>query len=289
MKLKIPKLDVGWFSRGGAAATKRSKAWVKYAVLGASFYVIFLLISVPANWLAWGISKYSLGATAITQPNGTIWNGSGHLVMAYPRSRAHDFGKIQWTVNPLWWLTGRARVKLNALDKNISGKLTIQRTFGNTSLIDSKTSLPATVIEKFYAPAGLLSPSGQVIIKTDSFSYDDTGVTGELDAEWNNAGSALSPVNPLGDYHLNIKGKGKTAAITLKTKKGDLQMVGKGTWNVIGSGLVNFGGTANPANKKAELEPLLKLFGRDMGNGRRLLKLRTTIKLPGSRKAAPNK
>ncbi|GMR18043.1 MAG: type II secretion system protein N [Gammaproteobacteria bacterium] len=256
-----------------------SSPWVKYLALGIVFYCLFLIASIPATWLSWGLSKYSNGVLAITQPEGSLWSGQGHVIASYMRSSPHDFGLTEWSINPLWWLTGRLQLDLRGLDKDLQADIRIRRSFSGTTLRNSRLLVPASFIAKLYAPAGLFSPEGRIEVHASTLSLSEDGLGGRLVINWSDAGSALSPVKPLGDYSLVLEGKGKTGELKLTTRNGDLELTGQGKWNVTGNGLLSFNGTANPRTRKSELEPLLKLLGRDLGNGRRLLRFNTRISL----------
>ena len=258
---------------------KVRKPWVAYAALGVSLYVIFLLATLPAAWLAWAINKYSNGALILSQPTGSVWRGSAELLSRYPPSQAQALGRTEWRINPLWLAAGRVRIKAQTLGSRIQGRGLVQLTPGTVRLQETRLAIPASLASQFYAPASLASLKGNFSIDISDLRLDNDGLQGQVEVRWLDAGSALSPVQPLGDYRVTLVGKGKTANINLNTVSGDLELSGRGIWNVTGNGQVRFNGTASPRNRAKELEPMLKLLGRDLGGGRRLLKLNTRITL----------
>ncbi len=259
------------------AQAKARKPWVAYTVLGVGLYVIFLLATLPAAWLAWAVNKYSGGALTLSQPNGSVWRGSAEVLTRYPPAQARALGRTEWRINPLWLAAGRLRIKAQTLGSRIQGRGVIQLTPATVRLQDTRLAIPASLASQFYAPASLASLKGNFSIDISDLRLDSDGLIGQAEIRWLDAGSALSPVQPLGDYRVTLVGKGKIANITLATVSGDLELNGRGTWNVTGNGQVRFNGTASPRNRAEELEPMLKLLGRDLGGGRRLLKLNTRV------------
>ena len=53
---------------------------------------------------------------------------------------------------------------------------------------------------------------------------------GDATLRWRAAGSALTPVSPLGDYEVHFKAVGAAVHAELRTLAGPLQLDGKGTW-----------------------------------------------------------
>ena len=71
------------------------KPWVAYTALGLALYVIFLLATLPAAWLAWSINKYSNGALTLSQPTGSVWRGSAELLTRYPPTQVQALGRTE--------------------------------------------------------------------------------------------------------------------------------------------------------------------------------------------------
>ena len=101
-------------------------------------------------------------------------------------------------------------------------------------------------------------------------------MTGGGDIQWQNAGSSLTTVQPLGSYRLDIAAAGKTANLKLSTSQGVLDLTGLGQWH-LQTGQIQLTGTATPRERAGELEPLLNLFGQDQGNGKRALALNARL------------
>lgn len=91
-------------------------------------------------------------------------------------------------------------------------------------------------------------------------------------------------MQPLGDYHLEIAGAGKTPELKLNTARGALDLIGQGQWQ-IASGWVQLAGSASARERVGELEPLLKLLGADQGNGKQQLTINGNV--PGRQQMLP--
>ena len=84
--------------------------------------------------------------------------------------------------------------------------------------------------------------------------------------QWRGAGSALTPVAPLGDYELRLDGSGTAVRASLRTLVGPLRLEGSGSWTPGASPA--FLGTARVAPEfRVQLEPLLRLIAVERGDG----------------------
>ncbi len=248
-----------------------------YAAFGLVFYLLFLAVQMPASWFAWGLNQYSRGTIRLDPLDGGLWNGNGRLVIYYPQTTPHDLGTAEWNINPLWLLTGRMRMRwrIKAQDTNVDA--TIQFGSGQMQWLGTDIVVPAQLVGKLYPPAALLAPRGQVRLRTGGLSIGPKRLEGSGEIVWQNAGSGLSGVQPLGDYRLEITADGNVANLKLTTAGGPLALDGQGKWQ-FQDGQLQINGTAVPRERATELEPLLRLMGPDLGNGRRALIL--AMRLP---------
>jgi general secretion pathway protein N len=253
------------------------KQVVLYVVFGLVFYLLFLIIEMPAAWFAWGLNQYSHGAVRLDPITGSLWHGKGRLVIYYPQNLPHDLGETEWSINPFWLLTGRVQLTLQSNTPERQIKTTLGIAKGSLSIKDTDAAFPATFINQLYPPSTLISPQGQVRLRTSSLVFSQQNLEGSAMLEWQNAGSSLSSVQPLGDYRLEITGGGNAANLKLTTVSGPLALDGQGKWQ-IQDGQLQINGTAVPRERAVELEPLLILLGPDQGNGRRALTL--AMRLP---------
>jgi general secretion pathway protein N len=254
---------------------KKSR-WLLYGIFGLVFYLLFLIIEIPASWFAWGLNRYTQGTVRLDPTAGSLWGGKGRLVIYYPKTTPHDFGQTEWGINPLWLFARRVQLSLqtNHQEKRIKTTLGLAR---NSFLLkDTEAEVPAAFVAQLYTPLSLISPQGKVKISTKDLTLSPEKVDGVATLEWLNAGSSLSSVQPLGDYRLEIIGAEKNANLKLGTLRGDLEFMGQGQWQPQ-TGQVQINGSALPRARAGELESMLNMIGRDQGGGRRALNISTRL------------
>ena len=96
--------------------------------------------------------------------------------------------------------------------------------------------------------------------------------------EWRSAGSALTPVSPLGDYELRLDGGSGGLSASLRTLKGPLYLEGKGL--PANNGPPTFSATARvDPQLLPQLAPFLRLIAIERGEGVFELQLNQSIGL----------
>lgn len=255
------------------------RQWLRYSALGIVLYLVFLIVTAPAVWMAWVAVRFSRGVVSLNQPEGTLWHGRGDLVIHDASSPPKRLGRIRWTVNPLWFIAGRIQMHttVNGPGTDVDGDLRLG--YRQITLAGLSASFPAQLITVFYSPATLFNPSGRVHVSAKQFTLDRSSARGNTIIQWESAATSLSSVRPLGNYRLSLDGRGKTATLQLETLNGDLALSGQGQWQVT-SGQFQFNGVAKPLAHATELGPLLQLFGPDTGGGQRRIAVTSRLSLP---------
>jgi len=254
------------------------KQWLLYSIFGLVFYLLFLIIEVPASWFAWGLNRYTQGTVRLDPIAGSLWSGNGRLVIYYPQTVPHDLGSAEWRINPLWLFAGRVQLSLQSNHQDRQIKTTLGLARNSFMLKDTEAEFPAAFVAQLYTPLSLISPRGKVRISTAELMVAPEKLEGNAALEWLNAGSGLSSVQPLGDYRLEIAGAEKNAKLKLTTLRGDLEFTGQGQWQPQ-TGQVQINGSAMPRARAGELESLLRMIGDDQGGGRRALTINTSYPL----------
>mgnify|MGYP000442153245 CR=1 FL=1 len=252
------------------------KRWLLYGIFGVVFYLLFLIIELPAAWFAWGLDRYTQGSVRIDPIAGSLWSGNGRLTIYYPSMTPHDLGQAKWGINPLWLVAGHVQVSLQTKhrDKKISTTVVLTRT--SFRFKDTDVEFPAAFLGQLHAPLSLIGPQGSIKISATELLVMPEKMEGTAVLEWLNAGSSLSSVTPLGDYRLDITGADKVANLRLTTSRGDLELTGQGQWQ-LRTGQLQINGNAQPRARAGELEPLLKIIGNDEGGGKRTLAINTRL------------
>jgi general secretion pathway protein N len=256
------------------------KRWLLYSVTGFIFALVLLAASAPAVWLAWGVARATDNRVKLDAPRGSVWQGQATLVLQSQHTPAQSLGEISWDINPFWLVTGHLPVSLRAIDPQRRLQADIDLHLDKINLRDVDVQFPASVIPVAYAPALFFNLGGELRLVTHALELQRAVVTGQAELLWQGASTSLSKVKPLGDYRLYLNGEGARAALKLETPRGALLMVGDGQWDLT-SGRLDFNGIARPLGHAAELEPLLRAFGRDQGGGQRQITLYGRLQLSG--------
>ncbi len=256
----------------------RLKPAAGFIILGLLLYLVFVVATIPAALIADVTEKYSDGVHLLNA-RGTVWRGSAQLSAGTSATGIRDLGRIHWNINPWWLFVGRAQVGVQLDGQNVRGRTNVGISRHRIALEDLDASLPAGLASLVYAPAAFFEPSGTIDVRTSTAELTATGLEGKIEAQWRGAGGRFTGPSSLGDYGIDIEGKGPNATIQLRTLRGDLNLSGQGTWNVAGDGAIRFTGRAQPRGNAAQFEPLLRTLGRDLGNGQRQIRFNARIPL----------
>ncbi len=250
------------------------RAIIGYLGLGLAAFLFFLIAGAPAGWLVWGLVRLSDGALHVAESRGTIWHGAGRLVLAAPAGTAVPLGDIAWQLRLTPLLRGRAALSLTGTGPGgaLDGVVVVGR--GSLMLEGLRASCPAALLGRLYPAAMLLGAEGRLRLETPMMKLTPSSLEGKLELRWEQAASQLSAVRPLGGYRLELVGRGKDATLALQTLEGSLELTAQGRWDALGSGELQLGGLARARERAEELQPLLRLMGRDLGSGRRAFSLR---------------
>lgn len=250
---------------------KLSRRLVAYSVIGIILYSLFLIITLPASWLSWGLARASNNTMGLARASGSAWGGRGELYVHGGGTGAMSLGEVHWRTNPFWLLLGRLQVRFDAPGPGLKGSGLLRLARADIRVWDVQATMPAALARIAYAPVAFFAPTGNLQVKTNELVLSPNGLTGDAEVLWEGAGGRFTGVSHLGDYRLELNGRGNTASLKLATLRGSLHLVGQGQWNVTGNGEIRFTGTATPTAQQAELAPLLGTLGTDQGGGRRQL------------------
>lgn len=230
---------------------------VRFAILGAIAYLVFLAANVPAAWLGYALERASGGAVALGDPRGTVWKGQGALAVRSGNAY-RSLAEIEWRCNPLGLLAGRLNLSLSGSAPGASLRAGLSLGLRSLRLQNVEASAPAALLEAAVPAAALVKPEGRLRILAESFEIGPASVLGAATVEWSEAG--LSGVARVGDYRLQITGSGERAAIRLATLRGELRVNGDGEWRAAQPRVVQLRGVAEISPARQDLEPLLVLL-----------------------------
>lgn len=227
-------------------------------------YATVLLATAPATLIDRGLRDASQGRMRLAQASGTLWSGTGQLQSRDPRGRAGLSEGVKWrlrNINP--WRAGLSfRVEL---DSGLRA-FPLGLSWSELEVADAEFSLPALALGQLLPQLAPLGLSGEAHVQIPRMAIGTRSARGNAALQWRQAGSALTPVSPLGDYELRLQAHGSSGRSTLTTLQGPLQLDGRGSW---GQGQrPQFLATARmPAPLKPQLAPFLRLVAVERGDG----------------------
>ena len=244
--------------------------WRPLAV-GVGAYAVALIATVPATLVDAGLQRASQGRLRLAEAQGTLWSGSGQIEIRDAGGRTGIAKSFAWRVAPESLLRGRlvCEVGLEQAAKHFPVTISLSR----IELANADISLPATVLGLAVPKLAPLGLTGDVQIHVTSLSIARDGMQGNATLQWRAAGSALSPVSPLGDYELRLEGEGPAVRVSLRTLQGPLQLDGKGSWKH-GDSPAFLAMAGVPPQYQEQLAPLLRLIAIERGEGRFELQLK---------------
>jgi general secretion pathway protein N len=253
----------------------------RYILIGVILYLILLIAYAPASLIPWLLDKSGVSEISLHNTNGSLWNGSGQLVSMAGKNKAYQITQVNWNISATSLLLGRLKAAISFSDDALMGKTTLTVKPGGLLIENMKLGLPASTVAHIYKPAALLNPSGNITINSKMLEISKDSISGKARAQWHDAGSRMSSVNPLGSYELNIASnkKGDKASINIRTLSGSLSATASGSWDIAKSDMLVLNGQIKPTSNTAELEPLLRFLGRDLGGGKRALRINTKVSI----------
>jgi len=231
---------------------------VRLVILGVGAYLVFLLANLPASWLGFALERSSRGALSLGEPAGTVWKGSGLLALR-SGGAYRGIADIEWRTNALSFLAGRLSVALSGAAPEAGLRASVSLGARSVRFQNVEANAPAALLEPLVPAAAFAKPEGRLRVLADSFEIGDAGVVGTASVEWLEAG--VLQTRRLGDYRLQITGRGERAELKLATLRGDLRLTGGGEWRAAQPRIVQLRGLAEAAAERKDLEPLLQAMG----------------------------
>lgn len=229
---------------------------MKRIAAGLLLYFAFLIATLPASFLDRLMDHYTHGVLRLSNAEGTLWHGSGTLGIS---------GKISGNYA---WKIAVPEILLGRLVTHFSSGMELIAKPASIEIRHAVIDLPASVLSLLGKQVSAIEPGGMIRVKTNEFTLSGKS-RGEISAQWENATSPISRVNPLGTYNLTIRGSGDKLDLSLGTVEGPLMLAGNGTWSEQGG--LKFSGTGQSKNEG--IAELLRLAGPPLGGGRYALRL----------------
>jgi general secretion pathway protein N len=237
--------------------------WIA-AAFGLGAFAAALIALAPATLLDTRLARASDGRLRLAEARGSLWSGSGWIEIRDAQGKAGVAKRLTWRVLPASLLRGKlvAEVELDQAAK----PFTVTMSPSRIEIADAGISLPAAALGLGMPRLAPLRLTGDVLVKIPHLSLERGRVDGDATLQWQAAGSALTPVSPLGDYEVQLKAAGRAVHAALRTLEGPLQLEGKGTWS--SRAPPNFLAIARvPTQHQEQLSPLFRLIAIDRGAG----------------------
>lgn len=264
-----------------SAAVPRGRPHRWLALAGLLFGLLAGLAAfAPAAWLARAVAEGSGGHLLLADARGSIWTGSAAVVLTGgPDSRDAALlpGRLRWKLRraPGSWLALELRaVQPCCLEGEL--KLRIEPGIGRLrlSLPPERRAVgawPTGWLAGLGTPWNTLQLEGALQLVSEGLSIDAVQghwrVAGQAELNLLAVSSALSTLDPLGSYRLNLSphsGGGDGLALKLQTLDGALRLDGSGQWSA--SGLRFRGQASAQPGAEVPLGNLLNIIGRRQGN-----------------------
>ena len=236
----------------------------RWLAFGLGAYAAALVVLVPATLIDAQLQRASHGRLRLAEAHGSLWSGAGWIEIRDAEGKAGVAKRLAWRVLPVSLLRARlvAEVGLDQAAKPFPVSISLSR----MEIADAGIRVPAAVLGLGLPRLAPLRLSGEVLISVPRLSVERGRMDGEATLQWRAAGSALSPISPLGEFEVQIKAVGPAVHAALSTLNGPLQLEGKGTWS--NGARPSFLVAARvPAQHQEQLAPLFRLIAVERGAG----------------------
>ena len=235
-------------------------------LLFAGAFVATLLVTAPATLLAAIVERSSSGQFVLANAAGTVWHGRAAPAIRQRAGTLLVLEKLSWDIALLPLFSGKIVARFQ-WDNEVQGQpMEVTVSYGQIEFRNALIPLQAVIIGELMPMLQPAQLSGQLQIRSEQLTFSKAGISGNAFAQWANAGSVLSTVNPLGSYSINLAGAGERLDITLGTISGTLLLEGSGSFTRE-QGL-KFQATARAAaDSKGSINELLNNLGPESAPG----------------------
>lgn len=252
------------------ASHPRFKASWPWAFAGAGAGLLLaLLLFAPARWLANAVNERSGGRVVLTEPRGTVWNGSATLVLTGGPGSVDAAAlptRLDWRLRLRWDGVRGELATACCTPAPLRLRASWRWGGGRVAFEDAQSRWPAALLAGLGTPWNTLQLEGDLRLQTKGLSVESVAgrlaIAGQAELTAQGISSRLSTLRPMGSYRITLAG-GPVPTLQLDTLEGSLHLSGSGTW--AGSRL-RFSGVASAApDRERALSNLLNIIGRRSG------------------------
>ena len=248
-------------------------AWLALLLAVACTAALWVL---PARWVMAWIPESS--PVMVTDAAGTMWAATATVAVGAGSLRRTLPDPVQWR------LAFKGGPHLVLIHPWLRGPLTLSPSWRGLRLSAQTLQLPVSVLTTAHAMFNTMDPGGEMLLDWPDLILGKGAVASNdnarlLTAQWRNASSSLTRIQPMGAYTLVLQqDAAQNLTFALSTNQGPLLMEGEGT--VSKSGRAQFDGKAwidesASGDVHAALQDLLDAIGpRSVPSGHAIMKVR---------------
>lgn len=244
----------------------------KILFLGGLIYLVFLAAFIPSGIIARQIERQTGERILFSSEKGTLWNGAADILIIDANGAiSRRLGSVSWRFRAVDLLVGKVGFNFEFADKDVMAEGVLRPGVGSVQFKDVKAELPAYWLARFHGALSLWQPGGKLVLNAMDFGFTADDITGKGALRWLNASSALV-AEPLGNYRVNLEGKGQGIALSLATEQGLLDLSGVGNWSRQDG--LTFDGMARKHAGADGLDEFLQIIGPAQGDGTHVIRIR---------------
>jgi general secretion pathway protein N len=250
---------------------KLSKVALLLVTLGALLCaLVVMVLSAPASLVDIGVNQITQGRLRLADTQGTIWKGTGRIVLADISAEASAFtvtglvlpGTFEWRIAGFPLFIGRINAQLSGV--GLQAPIKIEGGLSELKISASRLVLPTVDLSRMGSPWNTFKPQASLEVQWDNMTVRQGQFNGKAAIELKDIASALTPVRPLGSYRVDVVGAGSSADVKLLTTQGPLSLTGNGVWTAQQGLKLSIEALADES-AKVKLQTLLSLMGRRDG------------------------
>lgn len=246
----------------------------RWALFGSALGLIAAtLVFAPAAWLGAALSLSTQGRVVLNEPSGTVWNGSGQLLLSGgvgSRDSTTLPGRLHWQLKPTPTLKFRILVDADCCTvQNINVLLTPRLSGLTAEMQPNQSTWPAILLTGLGAPFNTIDLQATLKLETQLLTLEwlnkQLKIEGKASLDVIDASTRLSTLRPVGSYRLSFLGSqgASVPSLNLETLNGSLLLTGSGQ---LTSNRWRFNGEASAApGFEATLNNFLDILGRRVG------------------------
>ncbi len=252
-------------------------------IAGLVAYLVFLLATVPADWLAYSVNRASAQHVLVLNPQGSAWAGKGDLLLNSGSPQPVYLGTLHWRLSAWRLLTLTVGARLQLQNGDTSARATVHLKRHGLNLSKVHADFDASTLAPLFAPLSMIGIGGHILVQASTLTLEPKHVGGSARIEWNQATAASLGRKPFGSYRVEITSAGNDRLqLEVGSATGALRVQGRGTWNPFTTGVASFNGTVESTDSQRFPPQMLAFVGQDAGGGRRSVHYQRIWRIPWS-------